>query len=618
MRAKGEVTAAIGAALLLWGAAAQAASPRGVSASSEGTGDDGHRHAAALAFDGLLATGWAEGDLGDGAGSWLEVRFPQPVDIHAISLFPGWLGGANREIREFGRPKLVTLTVETAGGERVVRQERLLDPGERGPLRHDVFIEAPGARSLRITVDEAFSGGLHSDTFIAEVAVNLTAGGEPVASVADVYEWLRSDAGQQAAAEQRAQAITVFDQIQAADFGDRDGLRTLMDWAADGAPYLRAKVGSVAPGWRVQALQPDKTSIEALLKLKDSNAIPAIERASLRVTGALAKDLQHRAKLFDAHQELLGGGGRNAAPWGAPGIARGALQGFGAPLDVAVDSYGGVYVADTGNNRVQRFAIETGVVEQVWGAPEGDVTDVWLAGTREPYASGAAPGKEPGQFVNPVDLAVVPGKDGDGLLVLDGAGRITHIDPAGEVAHVQEVSGEIGISEGEGHVLYNKGKVVVVFGNEGFVFKLSDWSELGRFDLQDGVPSSAVLFKNGKLGLVYGSQLILYSTDGFRHGDLLGDSLGIGYEDWAVALDEKGKLWAALDTGEVVKFKRPGMVDYKVPIAQYSIKTPRIAAFSDHVFVSTEDHVIHEDAYELHMKADTGLSSSGQLDLGDD
>ncbi|MEZ4238890.1 MAG: hypothetical protein R3F59_22605 [Myxococcota bacterium] len=372
------------------------------------------------------------------------------------------------------------------------------------------------------------------------------------------------------------------------------------------------------PGWRVAALQPDKTSIEALLKLKDSNAIGAIERASLRVTGALAKDLERRAKLFDAYQELLGGGGRNAAPWGTSGIARGALRGYGAPLDVAVDSYGGVYVADTGNNRVQRFAIDTGVVDEVWGAAEGDVTDAWFAGTREPYASGAAPGKEDGQFVNPADLAVVPGKEGDSLLVLDGVGRLTLIDPAGKVAHVQQVPGEIGISEGEGHVLYGKGKVVVVMGNEGYVYKLSDWSELGKFELQDGVPSSAVLFKNGKLGLVYQDKLILYSTDGFRHGDLLGDSLGNGYEDWAVALDEKGKLWAALDTGEVVKFKKPGKVDYRVPIAQYSISVPRLGVYADHVFVTTDDKILHADAYELHMSAETGTSVSGELDLGDE
>lgn len=602
--------------LLLWASAASAAPPRGVGASSEGIGDDGTRHAAALAFDGLLATGWAEGDLGDGVGAWIEVKFPQPVDVHSVSLYPGWLGGSNREIREFGRPKLVTLTLDT-GGAQVVRQERLLDPGERGPLRHDVFVEAPGAKSLRISIDEAFSGGLHSTTFIAEVAVNLVAG-DQASSVTDVYDWLRSDAGQKAAADQRTKAIALFDAIQADDFGGGDDLRQLMDWAADGAPFLRSRVASVAPGWRVQALQPDKTSIEALLKLKDSNAIPAIERASLRVTGALAKDLQRRAKLFDAYQELLGGGGRNVAAWGTSGIGKGALRGYGAPLDIAVDSYGGVYVADTGNNRVQRFDIETGVVQKVWGAPEGDVTDVWFSGTREPYASGAAPGKEPGQFVNPVDLAVVPGKEGDGLLVLDGVGRITHLDAAGKVAHVQQVSGEIGISAGEGHVLYEKGKVVVVYGNEGFVYKLSDWSELGRFELQDGVPSSAVMFKNGKLGLVYGSKLILYSTDGFRHGDLLGDSLGVGYEDWAVTTDEKGRLWAALDTGEVVKFKKPGKVEFKVPIAQYSIETPRIGAYADHVFVTTGDKILHENAYELHTRAQTGQSGTGALDLGED
>lgn len=596
-----------------------AAGPKPISASSEAAADDGTRRSAALAFDGLLSTGWAEGDLGDGVGAWLELRLPTPTDVSSVSIFPGWLGGADREIREYGRPKVVTITIDTASGP-VTKQERLLDPGDQGPLRHDVAIEAKGAKAIRIALDEVFSGGMYSDTFIAEVAVNLVAGAPP-APVTDLQTWLASDAGQTAANAQRAAAIALFDKIQAED-GDRDSFRTLMDWAADGAPYLRERAASKVPaGFRVAALQPDKTSIEALLKLKDSNAIPAVERASLRVTGALQADLKRRAKLFDAYQELLGGGGRNVTPWGQSGIGKGGLRGYGEPLDIVADSYGGLYVADIGNNRVQRFGIESGVVDKVWGSPEGDVTEVWFDKKREAYASGAAPGTELGQFSNPVDLALIPGKGGDSVLVLDAKGRITLIDPAENVAHVQEIKAEVGIAPGaggEGHVLYGKGKVVVVWGNEGFVFNLKDWSEAGKFQLEDGVPTSAVMLKSGKLALVYGAKLIMYSTDGFRHGDLLGDSLGGGYQDWAVTLDEKGKLWAALDTGTVVKYKKPGKVDYTVTIGQYSLNVPRIAVYADRVFVTADDKILHADAYELHLKADSGQSATGTLDIPGD
>jgi hypothetical protein len=604
-------------ALLGLAGLAYGAPPRVVTASSEAVGEGGVKHQAANAFDGLLSTGWAEGELGDGKGAWLEIRFDKPTDIASLSIFPGWLGGSDREIREYGRPKLLTLSIEVASGEPVVKQERLLDPGEEGPLRHDVIIEAKQAKAVRFSFDEVFSGGLYSDTFLAEVAVNLVAGAPPSA-VADVSTWLQSEAGQKAADTHRTQAIAVYDAIKSAEFGDKDGFQKLMDWASDGAPYLRAKVATVPPGFRLHALQPDKTAIEGLLKLKDSNAIPAIERASLRVTGALAEDLKRRARLFDAYQELLGGGNRNVVPWGQEGIGKGALRSRGAPLDIAVDTYGGVYVADVGNHRVQRFGIETGVVDQVWGSKEAAVSEKWFERLGQAYASGAAPGLEPGQFVNPTDLDVIVGSDGDRVLVLDGAGRVSLIDPAGQISHVQKVGGdEVGIGPGEGHVLHTKGKVVVILGNEGFVYDLKDWTEQGTFKIEDGVPSSAVAFKNGKLGLVFGSKLIQYSLDGFRFGDMLGDSLGQGYEDWAVTLDERGKLWAVLDTGRVVKFKKPGKVDYAVTIGDYSLQGPRLAVFADHVFVTERDHILHADALDLLAKEQAGVPGEGTLAIPD-
>src|SRR5688500_17221460 len=95
--------------------------PRQISASSEGVGDDGAKYLAAHAFDGLLATGWAEGDAGDGVGAWLELRFDKPVDVASISIYPGFLGGSDREIREYGRPKLITVTLQPVTGEAVTK-----------------------------------------------------------------------------------------------------------------------------------------------------------------------------------------------------------------------------------------------------------------------------------------------------------------------------------------------------------------------------------------------------------------------------------------------------------------------------------------------------------------
>jgi NHL repeat len=583
----------------------------GVAASSEGVADNGTRYSAAAAFDGSLATAWAEGALGDGDGAWLEVKFDRPVDIESISIFPGWLPGMNREIKEYGRPKLLTLTIGTAG-EPVVKQERLLDVGYEGPMRHDVVISVPAARSVRITLDESYSGGLYADTFITEVAVNLVAGNLPP-SAADLKSWVGSEAGAKAADAQKAKVVALFEKVTSADFGDRDALRDLMSWAQDGAPYVRERAiaRGVPAGFKLPAIEPDRVAVDALLKLKDSNAIPAIERAALRTTGKYSEDLKRRARLFDAYQEMLGGGGRNAVPWGQKGIGKGELKGNGEPLDLVVDDYGSVWVADVGNHRVVRFS-EKGTVEKMWGNLVPSVSEMLYGRRAEGYASGATAGTEVGQFTNPVDLALVPDGGEQGVLVLDGAGRVSYISPDGTVAWNRDTAAtgklRAGVG-GTGHVLYWKGKVIVIYGDEGIIFTLKDWTEVSRFELKDGMPTGAIVFKDGRFALVYQEQLILYAQDGFRLGDIVGDSLGEGFQDWSVTLDEKGKLWAALDTGEIVKFKKPGKVDFRVPIANYPLKVPRITAFDDLVYVTTEDRVLHADALELLEAQEAGEES---------
>ncbi len=53
---------------------------------------------------------------------------------------------------------------------------------------------------------------------------------------------------------------------------------------------------------------------------------------------------------------LLGAGAgeyRFVTQWGGPGTGNGE---FNAPVGVAVDAWGNVYVSDSGNNRIQKFA----------------------------------------------------------------------------------------------------------------------------------------------------------------------------------------------------------------------------------------------------------------------
>jgi hypothetical protein len=64
--------------------------------------------------DGDLVTRWSTGGAQQ-PGDWIEVRFPEPVEIAGVQLF---LGG-----RRYAYPRQATVTVEAAGGEREVVRE---------------------------------------------------------------------------------------------------------------------------------------------------------------------------------------------------------------------------------------------------------------------------------------------------------------------------------------------------------------------------------------------------------------------------------------------------------------------------------------------------------------
>ena len=89
-------------ATLTLAGAATAGTPK---ASSELKNDDGERYPVSLAFDGLLHTGWAEGEMGDGTGSWLELPLDGLTEVRSVSIWPGNMSLGERSLREFGRPR---------------------------------------------------------------------------------------------------------------------------------------------------------------------------------------------------------------------------------------------------------------------------------------------------------------------------------------------------------------------------------------------------------------------------------------------------------------------------------------------------------------------------------
>lgn len=102
--------------------------------------------------------------------------------------------------------------------------------------------------------------------------------------------------------------------------------------------------------------------------------------------------------------QKLSPAGEPLAQWGSEGSGPGQ---FREPAGVAVDGQGNVYVADSGNHRIQKLS------------PSG-----------EPLAQWGSKGSGPGQFQNPQGVAV--GRDGNVYVVDRGNGRIQKLTVAGQ------------------------------------------------------------------------------------------------------------------------------------------------------------------------------------------
>ncbi len=578
-----------------------------VKASSELTDSDGVRHPAELAVDGLLSTAWAEGVPGPGGGAWLEIRLDGPTDIAAISIWPGDLSEGVRSLKEKGRPSLITVELDgvvDALGEPVQAQGRVRDVNDYGIQRIDIPIE--GRTSVvRVRIDEADSGFLASDVYVAEVAVNLVAGDAPP-TVAAVSTWEASPKAERERTRHRDDVVALFDAIDAAEFGDRDKLAVLMDYVRDGAPFLRRQVARTVPvGFRVAALPPDAVAVEALLKLKDANAIPALSTGATRLTGAAERELRAKVSLFEAYAELQGGPRRNLPTWGTTGWEDGALRGFGEPADVALSVFGDLYVADTGNHRVSVFG-PSGAVRGTFGVGKPSIQTAWFRKGRAHYVSGREASDKPGGFTNPVAVATLPVGEGEVLGVLDAMGFVSLLSAEGAVQSRFKVRADGGISpgvDGEAHLLLTSGKVVVVWGNEVITYDL-DGDELSRWSIEGGVPLTALLIKGGKLLLGFRSGVAQYTADGFRQATVIDDELPAGFEAYDLAADEKGKVWAITDNGWAVKFKKPGKVDYAVRWSERGGRVPRAAVREDYLWITTGDRIVRLDALEAKKKAE--------------
>lgn len=563
-------------------------------ASSVATDGDG-KHPADAAFDGVLTTGWAEGVPGNGDGSWLDLDLGAATKIDAVSIWPGNLKDGTRSFKQYGRPRVIQLLVD---GKEIGEPVRLQDE----MVRVDLDVGVTG-RVVRLRLDEVFGGIVFSDTYIAEMAVNFTTG-ERARSVEKVDAWRGSAEGQKLHAAHEAQVIAAYD-AHKANRDEFDQLKFLMDAAGDGAPYLRKKVTSLVPiGYRANAIVPDQKSMDALRKLKDPNGIPGLEMAALRAVGREQREINEIIEMFNAYSELLSGGRRSVKAWGDTGWEVGALRSFGEPLAIEVDRFGEVYVADTANNRIQRYST-SGVANKTWGG-KPDISNQWFTGRRPWYAAGAVASDAAGEFINTVDVELIPGKDGDGFATLDARGRVQIYDESGAptIGWTVRVDGEMEDKVGgQGYLAWIPGKKnLSVFVADEVVTYTLDSAEVARWRVKDGPPNGVEVGSDSKLYMVFGDQIISYNPDGFRYGTV-GDPKDLieGFEDLDLTVDDKGNLWALTDTGWLYAFKKPGKVDWSLRVTEVPLIHPRIAVIQGLLYYTDRDEVHRVDALQKHL-----------------
>ncbi len=555
---------------------------------------DGKRHMADLAFDGLMQTSWAAGESGE--GSWLELDLGRSIELKTVSLWPGDLSKGARSFREHSRPKRIHVLVD---GEQVGDPIRLLDEMKRVDVRLGVT-----GRRVRVVVDEIFEGYVFRELHISEMAVNFpdTSGQERM------DRWLQSAEASRLMEKHYAQVEADYFAHKSAEFGDDDAFARLCAAAADGPAFLASKARAYAPmGYRVQAISSSAKAREALHKLGGSNAIPLLEMAAMRAWGEEQAALSEEVEIFYAYQELIGGPDLNVPYWGQPGWEPGAFQSFGEPLAIEADRDGNLYIADTGNSRVQMFT-EDGKPERQWGSSGGaDLANAWFDTGRPWYVSGAVPGTGASQFTNPIDVEIIPGKEADGFAVLDATGQVRVFDDAGRLliswtADVQwPAEPKLG---GQGYLAWvPKEEVLVVIIQDQAVVYTLDAEEVGRWEVADGTPNAVEVDKAGKkLLMAFGDAVTLYHTDGFRDRTLIDAStLGIGFESMDLTLDEERKLWILTDSGQAFKFKKPGKLEFSITAFDRPISTPRIAVRDGIIYAMVGDRIERVDALQVKL-----------------
>lgn len=255
----------------------------------------------------------------------------------------------------------------------------------------------------------------------------------------------------------------------------------------------------------------------------------------------LGIDPQGNLWVSDANNDrfqILAPDGSHLETWGSPGDGDGEFEffspnsGFGAPYgDVAFDAAGNIYVADTGNFRVQKFAPDRSFL-LAWGeegegdgqflapssiaiGPDGTVhvsdeerADVQMFDADGQFLGVTAQAPDDGVLYMPAGIAV----DGDGAIwVADYLGhRILSFSPSGEILSSW---GQRGIRDGQ-FVSPND----VAVDAAGRVFVADDGNNRLQVFSADGEFLNKIGGIGGNNGILFGDAVgVAVSSDGIVH-----------------------------------------------------------------------------------------------------
>lgn len=582
----------IGAAAILLLPSLASAGPRFSASSQKSTSSSDH--APSKAFDGLLSTSWAEDKPGNGLGEWIEVDLGKDVAIETLSI---WGGDFSSQEGWKGRARVAEATVSWSGPDG--DDDKAVELGDRYG-RRDVTINAT-VRKLKITIDEIHEGGIFADAHIAEIAFDFrkSPDADHTAAVDKKVSSSRSLRSKAAGAEAALQGLLEACQNNE-DYSAN--FRKIGMWAARGPEYRVGAVQSAVPvGFRLQHLPFDEEAVIALGRLKDANAIPYLQIASAgaRVVGD-REWLEQAVGSFQAQADMNRSMRTTVPNWGSTGMEKGAFSSRGEPLSISADSQGNLWVADVGNNRVQRLTT-LGTADLVLGLEKAIVKE-WFGDKSEPYASGSDVGREPGQFVQPLFVTV---GNYDNAMVIDSELRVQTFDPEGKPIAQWQLDTRWRPRSGAGNstpiITWLEDDFYLIVRDEVFVYTAQGELKT-RYNLEGGQVQAGVIAAGGKLLVrhVGTREITEYKPeDGFKQGRWLKkDVPEDGSEDWDMATDEKDGLYVVTDAGKVYHWNKRGKFLGEIPVFDNPKDTPRIAVFDTIIFISAKDKITRFERQE--------------------